>query len=102
MDHAGWVRAAVREVVPHPSLYGTAARQAGALAPAGWWRSWPPLPLPDARYLAFRLETAYGSAGSSPRAGDVVTYLRWCRQWRRLVGTSHVPTSSRSPRRTER
>jgi hypothetical protein len=76
----------VRDVLPHPSLYGTALRQAVALAPSRWWRSWPPLPLPDAGYLAFRMETAYGGDGPPP-AGDVVAYLRWCRQWRRLIGS---------------
>lgn len=84
-DRPGLVRAVVREILPHPSLYPTALRQAVALAPRGWWRAWPPLPVPDATYLRFRLETAYGGDGAPPRPGDVVTYLRWCRQWRRLV-----------------
>ena len=55
-------------------------RQAFALAQPGWWRRPPFLPLPAPDYLRFRLETAYGGAGDGPiDPGDLVTYLRWCR-----------------------
>ena len=67
-------------VVPHPSLWWTGLRQAGRLAQPGWWRHRPFLPLPAPDYLRFRLETAYGGAGDQiPDPGDLVTYLRWCR-----------------------
>mgnify|MGYP003353646025 CR=1 FL=1 len=36
------------------------------------------LPLPDPEYLAFRLETQYGS-DAAPETHDVVSFLRWCR-----------------------
>ena len=55
------------------------------LARPGWWRRVPFLPLPDAAYLRFRMQTAYGGDGGSPSAEDVVTYLRWCRQWHLLT-----------------
>ena len=72
----------VRAVLAHPDLWPTAVRQALRLAPRGWWRRRPFLPLPDAGYLRFRMVTAYGGDGSAPaRPDDVVTYLRWCRAW---------------------
>ncbi|HZP29416.1 MAG TPA: hypothetical protein VFC99_10725 [Acidimicrobiia bacterium] len=103
-------------MLAHPELWPTALRQAARLAPAGWWRRPPFLPLPDREYLRFRLETQYGSptpaAGAAsvteggagyPGAGrarpwsgrerlrldpeDVVTYLRWCRDQERARRT---------------
>ena len=69
-------------VLPHPSLWSTGVRQARRLAPPGWWRRHPFLPLPAPDYLRFRMETAYGGAGDQlPEPDDLVTYLRWCRSW---------------------
>ncbi|MDQ6727722.1 MAG: hypothetical protein M3066_16385 [Actinomycetota bacterium] len=65
-----------------PGLWGVAVRQCLRLAAPGWWRRWPPLPLPDPAYLRFRLQTGYGD-GTGPPAADVVAYLRWCRRFRR-------------------
>ncbi|MFP5254323.1 MAG: hypothetical protein ACLGI8_00550 [Acidimicrobiia bacterium] len=68
----------------HPSLWGTAVRQARRLAPTRWWRRPPFLPLPDDAYLRFRLETAYGGSGDrAPERDDLLTYLRWCREFPR-------------------
>ncbi|MGQ0433428.1 MAG: hypothetical protein ACT452_13580 [Microthrixaceae bacterium] len=67
-------------VLRHPSLWWVGLRQVRRLAPKGWWRRPPFLPLPDAAYLRFRLETAYGGAGDQlPEPADLTTYLRWCR-----------------------
>lgn len=75
-----WLLAATLAVLRHPSLWMTGLRQALVLARPGWWRHAPFLPLPDPAYLRFRLETAYGGHGDRPpEPGDVVTYLRWCR-----------------------
>lgn len=68
-------------VVARPSLWATAIRQAFRLARPGWWRRAPFLPVPDADYLRFRFETQYGPA--PPVAGDVITYLEWCRNMER-------------------
>jgi hypothetical protein len=74
---------AVLAVIPHPSLWWTGLRQALVLAPSGWWRRPPFLPLPAPDYLRFRMETAYGGAGDQePVPADLVTYLRWCRSLR--------------------
>jgi hypothetical protein len=73
--------ATVVAVARRPWLWGTAVRQLFRLAPNGWWRRPPFLPLPDRRYLAFRLATQYGSPDHAPEPGDVVEYLLWCRDW---------------------
>lgn len=66
-----------------PRLWPTAAAVGVRLAPRGWWRRRPPLPTPDARYLAFRMETAYGDPDRPAEAEDLIEYLEWCRRRRR-------------------
>jgi len=62
-------------------------RQLLRLAPHGWWRRAPFLPLPARDYLHFRMVTAYGGDGDpdlvpdADPAADLVTYLEWCRSW---------------------
>jgi hypothetical protein len=70
-------------VARRPDLWATAAGQIRRLASPGWWRRRPFLPLPDADYLRFRLETQYGS-DRAPEPADVVTYLHWCREFGHL------------------
>lgn len=78
---------AVLAVVVRPSLWWTALRVGLRLAPRGWWRRPPHLPLPDPEYLRFRMVTAYGGEGDTPAdPGDLVTYLRWCKAWPKVVG----------------
>jgi hypothetical protein len=69
-------------VARRPYLWPTAARQALLLAPRGWWRRRPMLPLPEPRYLAFRLTTQYGDEKVKAHPNDVVRYLEWCRAQR--------------------
>lgn len=78
-----WWAAAARALAGHPSLWTTAVIQVFRLAPSGWWRRPPFLPTPDPDYLRFRLETQYGT-DQAPDAGDIVTYLHWCRTIRAL------------------
>ena len=73
----------VSAVVRHPSLWCTAVGQMRRLAPTRWWRRAPFLPLPDRRYLEFRLLTQYGDPHHRPESEDVISYLRWCRHWNR-------------------
>lgn len=80
---AWWVQAALA-VLRRPTLWGVAITQTLRLAPSGWWRRSPFLPLPDPAYLRFRLETQYGS-DHEPEPEDVVTYLHWCRAFRHLA-----------------
>lgn len=55
-----------------------------ALARVGWrfrrrrWFSRPPfLPIPDRKYLRWRMLTAYGDPDAIPPADDVVRYAKW-------------------------
>lgn len=71
-------------VVCRPHLLVAAVVVARRLVPCHWWRRPPFLPVPDAAYVQFRLETAYGGAGTRlPEVDDVVTYLEWCRRFPR-------------------
>jgi hypothetical protein len=72
-------------VAVRPWLWATAVRQVVRLAPEGWWRRPPHLPVPAADYLAFRLATMYGGEGHAPEPADVVAYLHWCRAWPTLT-----------------
>lgn len=68
-------------MVRRPGLWGIALVQTFRLARPGWWRRPPFVPVPPPDYLAFRLETQYGS-GHHADPADVVTYLHWCREFR--------------------
>jgi hypothetical protein len=74
---------ALASVVPailvRPRLWPVALRTGLGLVPSRWWTRWPPLPLPDRGWLAFRLETAYGAPDARPSAGDLLEWLAWCR-----------------------
>ena len=78
----GWLRAS-GSVLLRPWLWATGIKQALRLAKSGWWRRPPFLPLPAQDYLHFRMQTAYGDAEHPVVAGDLVTYLEWCRRWHR-------------------
>ena len=77
-----WWAGVVRRLLPRPDLWATALLTAVRLAAPGWWRRWPPLPVPAPAYARFRLVTAYGGPATPP-SEDVLTYLAWCRQQRR-------------------
>ena len=66
-----------------PRLWPTAVVVALRMAPRRWWRRPPRVPVPDERYLAFRMETAYGDPTHPAEPGDLVEYLEWCRRRRR-------------------
>jgi hypothetical protein len=76
-------RTAVAAVVTRPRLWREAVATVRRLAPAGWWRRPPFLPVPDAAYWGFRMHTAYGDQWAGrPSRGDVVDYLQWCQRVR--------------------
>ncbi len=66
-------------LIVRPTLWVTGLRVWARATPTRWWARPPFLPLPDRAYLRFRLETAYG-ADAAPAPGDLVAYLRWCRE----------------------
>jgi hypothetical protein len=76
--------AIIGAVLVRPGLWGSALRQIIRLAPRGWWKRAPFLPVPPADYLEFRLVTQYGGGHGEPRgeirAVDVVDYLQWCKE----------------------
>jgi hypothetical protein len=75
-------------VVRHPELWTTALRQLVGTVPRAWWRCPPYLPLPDAGYLKYRVDTAYGATGR-PVQREIVSYLRWCREHDRSRTRQH-------------
>jgi hypothetical protein len=80
----GWAGVAVA-VARAPGLWPTVVRQARRVAPPGWWRRAPFLPVPSGEYLRFRSVTQYGDPSHRLAPDDVLDYLRWCRRWDRLV-----------------
>lgn len=72
----------IRAVAVRPRLWLTAAGAAMALAPDGWWRRRPFLPLPDEDVLRWRVTTAYGSSEGEVAPDDLVAYLEWRRRQR--------------------
>ena len=62
-----------------PQLWSVALRSVSRMAPTGWYRRQPYLPVPSPGYLGFRLETMYGSADHRPEPADLVRWLAWCR-----------------------
>jgi hypothetical protein len=76
-----WCLTIARALVVRPWLWPVALRQVGRLAPPGWWRHRPFLPVPPADYLAFRAVTMYGDVERLPATEDVLTYLAWCRSF---------------------
>lgn len=65
-------RAAVR-----PTLAGDLLRVAWRFRARQWYRRFPFLPIPSAKYVRWRMHTAYGDDDVVPPADDVVKYARW-------------------------
>lgn len=77
------LRTSTVAVIRRPDLWPTVARLGLRLVPRQWWKRGR-TPLPDADYLKFRMETAYGDGAAVAPAGDLVHYLEWCRSFERL------------------
>lgn len=76
----------VLAVIVRPGLWATAISSVLAMAPTGWWRRKPFLPIPDPDWMHFRLETAYGGDGTGPiEAQDLVTWLEWRKSFAKSV-----------------
>jgi hypothetical protein len=78
-----WLFAMAAALLRRPGLVPVAFRQLLRLAPRGWWRRSPHLPLPPAAYVRFRSQTMYGDSDRLPEPADVCTYLAWCRDFPR-------------------
>lgn len=81
------IRDVAAAVLLRPGLWPAAIATMFRLAQPGWWRTWPPLPVPSEGLWRLRMLTAYGGDGSAePDAADVRSYLDWtstARTWRR-------------------
>jgi len=51
----------------------------------GWYKRPPFLPLPSARYLRWREETAYGDGNQGPSTSETRRFLRWAARIRRRM-----------------
>ena len=81
-----WLRDTARAVLSHPALWSEGLRTLVRLAPKGWWRRAPYLPVPAPAYVKFRAVTNHGGDGSAPPTADeVLAYLKWCRSMRRVL-----------------
>jgi hypothetical protein len=76
---------AVVALARRPQLWPVAWAQWKALLGAAWWAGHPRLPVPAPGYMAFRLETMYGTSSARLPAEDLVGYLEWCRSLRSFV-----------------
>ena len=81
-------------VMVRPRLWATALRQVHRLAPRGWWRRPPFLPIPDRGYTAFRKVTQYGHADHPPEVDDVLVWLEWCRSLPAALGAGSSDDAS--------
>ena len=77
---------ALAALARHPQLWPTACAVAISVLPAGWWRGWPPALSPPPDYVDFRARTMFGDRPAPRLSGDeLVAYLRWCADMRRLA-----------------
>ena len=68
-------------VLRHPSLWVEGLQSARRMAPTGWWRRRPFLPIPSSSYWHFRMVTVFGGDGSGRLdEHQVIGYLQWSRR----------------------
>jgi hypothetical protein len=79
-DERDELMAAGRAVLRRPALWPTAVAAGARLLPARWWRGREAAAAAEP-WLRFRIETAYGAERGTPTPEDVVTFLRWLREW---------------------
>lgn len=68
-----------------PALWPSALGLAVTMSRPGWWRQWPPRPLPSRRYLGFRAQTLFGVGPGVLEADTLVEYVKWWQRMRRLA-----------------
>jgi len=76
-DERRWLGGAARHVVRTPRLWLPAARATKALVPRAWWTRRPFLPVPDRRYMAFRVSTFAGTTDRRPTPAEVESWIKW-------------------------
>ncbi len=73
--------ATIAGVGRRPKLWGVALTELWRLRRPRWWANRPFLPVPDRRWVRWRLVTAYGDPAAVPAAREVVDWLEWRRRW---------------------
>ncbi len=63
----------------NPRLGLDLVRTAWSFRRRDWWKTPPFLPLPDRKYLRWRMETAYADPDAIPPVEDVIRFARWRR-----------------------
>ncbi len=58
-------------------------RSAWNFVPNNWWK-WPPSIRPPAKYIAFRMITAYGDPNYRPNINELLRILHWCRKFNQI------------------
>jgi hypothetical protein len=61
----------------HPTLAISLLRVSWRFRHRHWYQRFPFLPLPDRRYVRWRMYTAYGAPDAVPSAQDAERYARW-------------------------
>ena len=66
-------------VARRPALWGEGLRTLVALAPRGWWKRSPFLPVPDESYARWRIATSSGDPDADIQVEELISYLQWRR-----------------------
>ncbi|HXC24466.1 MAG TPA: hypothetical protein VNU46_01015 [Gemmatimonadaceae bacterium] len=61
----------------HPTLALDLLRVTWRFRHRRWYQRFPFLPIPDQRYVRWRMYTVYGTPDAVPPARDVERYARW-------------------------
>lgn len=72
-----WLKSVLTAVLKHPALALPAIIQAKLLVPNNWIKKYPFLPLPDKKWIRFRMETAYGDPNYIPDHDEIAQFLGW-------------------------
>ncbi len=80
-NHPVKIRPMVVPVLRHPSLWIEGLKSVVRMAPNGWWKRRPFLPIPSSSYWHFRMVTVFGGDGSGRLdEQQVIGFLRWSRR----------------------
>ena len=74
-----------RTVLRYPLTLFDALSVGWAVRRRNWYKRPPFLPVPPARYLRWRVETAYGDEHAGPSTLETRRFLRWAARLRRRM-----------------
>lgn len=80
MQQTGWLRlslALTARGIINPRTAAALLGVAWRFRRRGWLTRFPFLPIPDRKYVRWRMLTAYGDEDAVPPAADIVRYARW-------------------------